>query len=147
MERRLALTLAGTAAIVMTAASGALAANLGILGASSGNGNVGTLDAKSVSEMAGEATTTTTAPQEPVVVTVDQVVPVPVDDPAPAPTTTPAPAPAPAPRAVAAETEAPAPATTVTAPPTTAAPAPAVSHDDHEEHEGGQTSGGSHADD
>ena len=46
MERRLALTVAGTAATVLAACTAAVAANLGILGAADTTSDqVGTLDA------------------------------------------------------------------------------------------------------
>jgi hypothetical protein len=70
MERRKALTLAGSAAMVVAAGGIAMAANFGVLGvAGAGDGSVGTLDANTVS---GLAETTTTAPAEPQVVVIDQ---------------------------------------------------------------------------
>jgi len=76
MERRLALTAAASAAIVVVAGSAAVAANLGIL-RSAAEEPVGQLDASSVASL-----TPTTEPQDPVVVTVDEIVevPVPADD-------------------------------------------------------------------
>lgn len=76
MKRRMALTFAGTAAIVLTAGSAAVAANLGILG-SANQEPVGQLDANSVAELS--ATTSTSI--EPIVVTIDEIVPVPVETP------------------------------------------------------------------
>lgn len=71
----MALTFAGTAAIVLTAGSAAVAANLGILGSAS-NEPVGQLDASTVAELSGPTTTVA-----PIVVTVDEIVPVPVETP------------------------------------------------------------------
>jgi hypothetical protein len=51
MNRRLALTVAGSSALVVITAGAAVAANLGILTASSGS-NVGQLDATRVAELA-----------------------------------------------------------------------------------------------
>lgn len=73
MKRRLALTFAGTAAIVLTAGSAAVAANLGILSSASKE-PVGQLDANTVSELSAPVTSI-----EPIVVTVDEIVPVPVE--------------------------------------------------------------------
>ncbi len=81
MKRRMALTFAGTAAIVLTAGSAAVAANLGILG-SANQEPVGQLDANSVADL----TPTTSTTVAPVVVTIDEIVPVPVETP---PETTP----------------------------------------------------------
>ena len=50
MNRRMALTVAGTAAIVLAAGSAAVVANLGILGAAA-NEPVGKLDANSVASL------------------------------------------------------------------------------------------------
>ena len=137
----MALTLAGTAAIVLTAASGAVAANLGILGASSSTGNVGTLDAQTVSQL---ATTSPPSSIDPVVVTVDQVVPVPVDEPGsqdPAPQGSQAPAPS--------GTSGGAPAVSTPPAPTVTTAPPATYHDDsheseheaeHEDHSSSSTS-------
>jgi hypothetical protein len=81
MKRRMALTFAGTAAIVLTAGSAAVAANLGILG-SANQEPVGQLDANSVADLSP----TTTSSVAPIVVTIDEIVPVPVETP---PETTP----------------------------------------------------------
>jgi hypothetical protein len=83
MKRRLALTFAGSAAIVLTAGSAAVAANLGILSSASQE-PVGKLDASSVAEL-----TTPVTSLDPVVVTQDVIIEVPVDE----TTTIPAPAP------------------------------------------------------
>jgi hypothetical protein len=77
MKRRLALTFAGSAAIVLTAGSAAVAANLGILGAASKE-PVGQLDANTVADLSAPVTSL-----DPIVVTVDEIVEVPVEDPAP----------------------------------------------------------------
>jgi hypothetical protein len=84
MKRRMALTFAGTAAIVLTAGSAAVAANLGILG-SANQEPVGRLDANSVADLS--ATTTTTV--APIVVTIDEIVPVEVPDTSPLETSPP----------------------------------------------------------
>jgi hypothetical protein len=81
MKRRMALTFAGTAAIVLTAGSAAVAANLGILG-SANQEPVGQLDANSVADLSP----TTSTSVAPIVVTIDEIVPVPVETP---PETTP----------------------------------------------------------
>jgi hypothetical protein len=74
MKRRLALTFAGSAAIVLTAGSAAVAANLGIL-SSAANEPVGRLDGNAVAQLS------TPAPSlDPVVVIQDEIVPVPVED-------------------------------------------------------------------
>jgi hypothetical protein len=78
MNRRLALTFAGSAAIVLTAGSAAVAANLGIL-TSASHEPVGQLDANTVAELSTPVTSI-----DPIVVTVDEIVEVPIDDPAPA---------------------------------------------------------------
>jgi hypothetical protein len=78
MNRRLALTFAGSAAIVLTAGSAAVAANLGIL-TSASQEPVGQLDANTVAELSTPVTSV-----DPIVVTVDEIVEVPIDDPAPA---------------------------------------------------------------
>jgi hypothetical protein len=75
MNRRIALVAAGTAALVLATGSAAVAANLGML-ASDPEAPVGELDAQSVAGL--------TTAVEPVVVTVDEIVPVPVPDPSPA---------------------------------------------------------------
>jgi hypothetical protein len=70
MERRKALTLAGSAAMVVAAGGIAMAANFGVLGvAGAGDGSVGTLDANTVS---GLVEPTTTTADEPQVVYIDQ---------------------------------------------------------------------------
>jgi hypothetical protein len=112
MKRHLALTVAGAAAIFVTAASGAVAANVGILNVGSQK-PVGALDAASVSELAtpptvhpttvtspatdltvpvesgapstGGTSTTVAHPSQP---TVPSPGPAPVADPSPAPTVT-----------------------------------------------------------
>jgi hypothetical protein len=76
MKRRMALTFAGTAAIVLTAGSAAVAANLGILG-SANQEPVGQLDANSVADLSAATTTSV----EHIVVTVDEIIPVPVETP------------------------------------------------------------------
>jgi hypothetical protein len=63
MDRRVALTVAAGAAVV--------AANLGILGMAGADGEVGTLDAQTVSDLAGTLPPTTTVPG---VVVVDEYV-------------------------------------------------------------------------
>jgi len=75
MKRRLALTFAGSAAIVLTAGGAAVAANLGILGTASQE-PVGRLDANTVSDLSSPVTSI-----DPIVVTIDEIVPVPVDEP------------------------------------------------------------------
>jgi len=64
MNRRLALTVASTAAIVVITAGGAVAANLGILSASPSSG-VGQLDATRVAELAVATPASTQATQAP----------------------------------------------------------------------------------
>ena len=77
MQRRLALTLSGTAAVVVAAAGIAGAANLGLLASAPSSGDtVGVLDASNVSELV-PSTSTTSAPGEPVVVYVDEYVTLP----------------------------------------------------------------------
>ncbi len=81
MQRRLALTLSGTAAVVVAAAGIAGAANLGLLASAPSSGDtVGVLDASNVSELV-PTTSTTSAPSEPVVVYVDEYVTVPGEAP------------------------------------------------------------------
>ncbi len=75
MNRRVALTLAGSAALVVTAASGAVAANLGILGAAADE-PVGRLDANTVTELSSPVSTV-----DPAVVTVEQPAAVGADQP------------------------------------------------------------------
>jgi len=87
MKRRLALTFAGSAAIVLTAGSAAVAANLGILSSASSPA-VGQLDAKTASELSTPATSL-----DPIVITQDEIIEVPVEE----TTIAPGPAPAPAP--------------------------------------------------
>lgn len=70
----MALAAATTAALVLTTGSVAVAANLGILGSESKE-PVGKLGVDTVADLS--------APVDPVVVTVDEIVPVPVTDPAP----------------------------------------------------------------
>ena len=83
MQRRLALTLSGTAAVVVAAAGIAGAANLGLLASAPSSGDtVGVLDASNVSELV--PTTSTTVPGEPVVVYVDEYVTLPGEAPPPA---------------------------------------------------------------
>ncbi len=71
MNRRTALALAGTAALVLTTGSAAAAANLGIL-STDRREPVGALDASAVSALA--------EPSDPGFVIVDEIVPVPVPD-------------------------------------------------------------------
>jgi hypothetical protein len=141
MKRRLALTFAGTAAIVLTAGSAAVAANLGILSSASKE-PVGQLSANTVADLSAPVTTV-----EPIVVTVDEIVPVPVD---PEPTT--------AAGAVASDDDHEAPDVSSSGPqprPTTVAPTPTTvrtessgsgggDHSGSDDHSG---SGGEHEDD
>jgi hypothetical protein len=120
MQRRLALTLAGSGALVLAAGTAAVAANLGILGAGSTGDPVGDLDAGNVVELIAEASTTT-VPGEPEVVYVDEYVTVPATS---APPATAAPAP-PAPVIVA-----PAAPGSGSTPATAAAPRVSDDHDD-----------------
>lgn len=77
MERRKALTLAGSAAMVVAAGGIAMAANFGVLGvAGAGDGSVGTLDANNVTGLVETTTTSAVAPQ---VVYIDQYDVVPGD--------------------------------------------------------------------
>ncbi|HEY6533866.1 MAG TPA: hypothetical protein VIY72_16275 [Acidimicrobiales bacterium] len=76
MNRRIALAAAGTAALVLSTGTAAVAANLGILGHGTSE-PVGELNAQTVAELSP------TAAVEPVVVTVDEIVPIPVADPTP----------------------------------------------------------------
>lgn len=131
MQRRLALTLAGSAAIVVAASSAAMAANLGLLGSTGpGSDSVGNLDAANVADLAPAPTTATSVAgqPDPVVVYVDEYVDAPAD--APDPTTTEAARPPTTLRARGPEAEpgddSPRPSTTATTrPPSTPAPAPA----------------------
>jgi hypothetical protein len=52
MQRRSALAFAGAAAVVVATGAAAIAANLGALGSTAADGGVGTLDARSVAELA-----------------------------------------------------------------------------------------------
>jgi hypothetical protein len=75
MERRIALTLAGTAAIVVTVGAAAVAANFGILGvAGAQDDEVGQLDNQNVAALIDAATTTSLPPD---VVVIDEYVTVP----------------------------------------------------------------------
>ena len=75
MDRRKALTFAGTAAMVVAAGGIAMAANFGVLGvAGAGDDSVGTLDTENIGDL---GSTTTTAP--PQVVIIDQYDIVPTD--------------------------------------------------------------------
>lgn len=77
MDRRVALTFAGVGALTVAAGAAVVAANLGILGMAGAEGEVGTLDAQTVSDLAGTVPPTTAGPG---VVVVDEYVvePVPV---------------------------------------------------------------------
>ena len=72
MNRRMALAAAGTAALVLSTGSVAVAANLGILGAEAKE-PVGKLEVESIADLSGTSTTV-----DPIVVTVDEIVPVPM---------------------------------------------------------------------
>jgi len=134
MNRRMALTLAGTAAVVLSAGTAAMAANLGILSAGAKEDPVGKLDAQNVSDLV----TTTTAPAAPVVVYVDTY------------DTTPDAAPADEPDPAAATdssepTEAPAALAASPAPAPSSSASPSTKHES--EHKEAETSGGERQDD
>jgi hypothetical protein len=74
MDRRVALSVAVAGAMSVAACGAAIAANLGILGLASKDGEVGSLDYQTVSDLVDATTTSTTAPG---VVVVDEYVTVP----------------------------------------------------------------------
>jgi hypothetical protein len=79
MDRRVALTFAGVGALTVAAGAAVVAANLGILGMAGADGEVGTLDAQTVSDLAGTVPPTTAGPG---VVVVDEYVVEPGSSPA-----------------------------------------------------------------